>query len=462
MEETNQDVTSDSSILCPTCGFVRVYFNPSLKALHVQKITPSALFKINYYIENGANITYIDFSVNGFREFNYIIKGLTGIKTIIASGNNMNSLLVNFFDSLNTVEKLALSACNLVPSFVSQNSRRLFQYLPALQWLALSSNQLDILAPNTFVDNLNLKGLNLAYNRFRSIPFEIQITPKLYVLDMRGNALTTIDASTRSELDTRSHTSAGFYLYLDGNTLSCACENLDFLMWLSSTHVILDNNRNYTCIDNSGKLTTTLEYKDVEKLWRECSGQYFFYLSIVCFSTLCIGYLLVFIINHNLTYIMSYVLQYFGNFRLHDCKDYKNGVYIGYADNDYAFACHQLLPYIEDKLGLRTFVRDRDLLPSSDVASGIVDAINASWRVVLVFSENFLRADEWMWFTIRCAVYSQTPANPARVVVLVHRRHVHQLPTELLSAVTDDSVIVVTRWEMDYVIQQKLKTLLGQ
>ncbi|XP_059141238.1 toll-like receptor 4 [Physella acuta] len=136
------------------------------------------------------------------------------------------------------------------------------------------------------------------------------------------------------------------------------------------------------------------------------------------------------------------------------------GLFIGYADHDYKFACDSLLPYVETTLGLKAFVRDRDLLPGCDVARGLVEALKSSWRVVLVFSENFLRADDWMWFTIRCAIYSQTPANPSRIVVMVHKQHLHHLPDELLSAVLDENVIVVSRWELDYVIRQKLRTLL--
>ncbi|XP_059174358.1 toll-like receptor 4 [Physella acuta] len=452
--------TGAENVTCSNCGYITFYMPPNLTYMSLRRWIVSAPFTSKVIVKNAVNIDLFDISGCGFRDFIYEIRGLSGLKTALLSGNNMTLLSDTLFDTFQTIEKLDISACKLEPLFISLHSRRLFQNLSLLSWLDMSSNRLDLLAPQTFLDNKNLRGLNLAFNRFRSIPFDLRNAPVLYILDMRGNSLTSIDAKTRLEMDVRSHSSKGFYLYLFGNTLSCACENIDFLLWLTHTDVVLDNGRNYTCIDNDGTLITTLDFQDINKLWRYCSGQYFFYISIVCFSTLCIGYLLTFIVNNKLTYIVSYVLQYFGNFKLHSCKDYKYGVYIGYADKDYGFACHNLLPYIENKLELSAFVRDRDLLPSSDIARGIVDAVNCSWRVVLVFNDNFLKADDWMLFTIRCAVYSQTPANPARVVAMVNKRHVHQLPTELLSAMVDDNIIVVSRWELDYVIRQKLRTLL--
>uniref|UniRef100_A0A2C9LIS6 TIR domain-containing protein n=1 Tax=Biomphalaria glabrata TaxID=6526 RepID=A0A2C9LIS6_BIOGL len=80
--------------------------------------------------------------------------------------------------------------------------------------------------------------------------------------------------------------------------------------------------------------------------------------------------------------------------------DYKTDVYIGYSDEDYRFPCVELREHLERNLKLSTFIIDRDLLASLDKASGIVDAINSCWRVLLVCSKSFLMDEDWSMFTL--------------------------------------------------------------
>ncbi|KAI8779917.1 toll receptor 4, partial [Biomphalaria glabrata] len=67
---------------------------------------------------------------------------------------------------------------------------------------------------------------------------------------------------------------------------------------------------------------------------------------------------------------------------------------------DYQFPCIELREYLERNLKLSTFIIDRDLLASLDKASGIVDAINSCWRVLLVCSKSFLEDEDWSMFTM--------------------------------------------------------------
>ncbi|XP_059174774.1 toll-like receptor 4 [Physella acuta] len=388
-----------SNTLNEECATISGKLSASLKYVHVRRMFDKNSLNIKIDFIDGYNITYLDISECGLSKFNCPILGLENLRTVILSANDLSQLPETIFDATPLLERLATSTCKLQNSMIINKGNRYFSALNHLRWIDLSSNALYFIAPNTFMYNPYLTAVSFANNRFQNIPVDLSYTPQLVILDMSYNSLTTIHKPTRDKLDDLVYRNGYFKLNLDGNIFSCHCENIQFLTWLQNTLVTLDNNRNYTCMDKDGYQKPT---------------------------------------------------------------DYTNGVFIGYADQDYKFTCDLLLPYVETTLGLKAFVRDRDLLPSSDVARGLVEAVNSSWRIILVFNENYLRADDWMWFTIRCAIYSQTPANPSRIVVMVHKQHLHHLPDELLSAVLDENVIMVSTWELDYVIRQKLRTLLLQ
>lgn len=78
-----------------------------------------------------------------------------------------------------------------------------------------------------------------------------------------------------------------------------------------------------------------------------------------------------------------------------------------------------------------------------------MNAINSSWRIILIFSANFLVYDDWAMFTTRSAIYGLSPANPARIVVLVLENLHYRLPQELLCWVTEDNILVLSSWEMN-------------
>ncbi|KAK6985397.1 TLR cluster1 member 2 [Biomphalaria glabrata] len=276
-----------------------------------------------------------------------------------------------------------------------------------------------------------------------------------------NNIITTLPAETTKALDFLHEKNGGFELKLSGNILSCGCRDLPFLHWLNSTLVRLDNNRNYTRMSKDGERTNTLAFSDLESLWRECWGEFFFYIAIITLCLYVIGVVLIFLMLKNKTFLVSYFLQLFGNFKLHTRLDYKTDVYIGYSDEDYRFPCMELREHLERNLRLSTFILDRDLLASLDKASGIVDAINSCWRILLVCSKSFLKDEAWSMFTMRSAMYAQSPDNPARIVIIVHKSCLSLLPKELLSVVNDENIIIVPEWKINYTMSENLRTRLS-
>ncbi|KAH9514939.1 hypothetical protein Btru_021443, partial [Bulinus truncatus] len=436
--------------------------SPSVRSITAVRFIVSQSLSGNLRLTGAENVQYIDLTDNGFVEFYGVIEGLPYLKTLLLGGNNVSKLAETFFDTFPALEDLNLANCRLDPVLMATNSVRVFNKLVFLKSLDLSENALYLLSPGTFsVNKTNLQRLILSQNQFKEIPFHLSDTPNLTELDLTHNALTWLDKPTIEALDLLASGKNGFTLRLSGNVLSCGCQNLQFLQWMLQTKVRLDHDGNYTCINGDGLLVSTGSFHDLDALWRECVGQMFLSVALILLCIYVIGFLSVFLFLKHKTLIRSTVLQILGGFKLHTKDDYDIGVYIGYADADYRFPCTHLREYIEDKLQMSTYISHRDLLPSSYKASAIVDAINSSWRVLLVCSRGFLQDDQWSMFAMRSAVYSQSPGNPDRVLVLVHEQCVHQLPTDLLGALSEDRIIVVDKWEMDYKLREKLRTRLN-
>ncbi|XP_055867397.1 toll-like receptor 4 [Biomphalaria glabrata] len=432
----------------------------SIKYINFKRSSNSQGMMCKYEISGAQNVDYMDFSESGLSNFTGSLKGFISMRTLIVSGNNVNVLNESYLDTFPALENLALANCQLDREFMSIHSGRLFQNLTRLQQLDLSSNLLNYLSTDTFMYNKHLKWLTLAQNQFREIPFSLKYTPELEVLDLRQNSLNTIDMQKAHELDILVSRSGQFQLLLDGNLLTCGCTDLHFLQWMRLTSVTFDQNGNYTCLNNKGERTHTLLYPELGALWRECWGIFFLNMAVILMCFYLIGSFVTFILIKNEKFIASYFLQLIGNFKQHTKEDYPIGVYIGYSDRDYLFPCTDLREFIENSLRLKTFLIDRDLIASVDKASGIVDALNASWRILLVCSESFLKEDDWSMFTMRSAIYTQSPANPARVIILVHKDCLPLLPPALLSSVNDENICVVSEWAMNYEMMQMLTTRL--
>ncbi|XP_035825008.1 toll-like receptor 4 [Aplysia californica] len=396
---------------------------------------------------------------NGFNSFTGHLYGVDHIKVIDLSYNDFSNTAFSFTENFTGIETLVLSHVNFNTHFMSKESHSVFHSMSYLKSLDLSSNSLAELSVGTFRENDKLESLNLANNKFRSVPFDLSLTPQLRHLDLSKNAIFQLSIKQCHELDLHSGKITDFRLVLKDNMLSCSCDSISFLWWLGHTTALLDDGGNYTCITAPGQLSYTSAYTDTRALWRKCFGKMFLWLSLVLLAVMIIGFLAVVLISRHSNYLRAALFKIIDQtFRLKTLEDYPIGVFVGYAEKDYRFPCLQLLPYLED-LHLTVYVRDRDMLPHENVATAIMEAIKNSWRVVLVITEAFLSYDKWSEFTMRSAVYSQCPQNPAKVVLVVEERLRNRLPTQLVAGVGDENVLCLERLVMCYELTQGLKTL---
>nr|KAG5701788.1 hypothetical protein BaRGS_000778 [Batillaria attramentaria] len=349
------------------------------------------------------------------------ITGLDVIETLDLSGSYCFNVSETIFDFCGTLVNLRLSNFNMNPDFFRARAWRMFQNLHLLQTLDLSLNNLIHVDPHMLRAQRRLKQLNLAGNRLQSLSVDLAHHEDLELLDMSHNMLPTLLPGERQALDALAN-KRNFTLRLRGNSLLCACSNLDFLRWLWTTTVHLDADgnmtRNYTCLTDTGEVSDThtmmMRY---DSEWRRCVGQTMLVITSAAFLLQLLVLVIVYVVSRSWTHL-RYAWKVMKGLRLPRREHFEWDAYVGYADDDVELACLTLLPCLEERHGVRLLLRNREELPGTIRAENIVAHIDASWKVLLLVTPAFAR-DEWACgFTVQQAQRSITDTMPDRVIVV--------------------------------------------
>ncbi|XP_012939334.1 toll-like receptor 4 [Aplysia californica] len=440
----------DNSQQCETLAVEKIstiYFSipKTLQILHMESFSRNlGPFSNNIIVTGGKNLRELYLPGNSLKFLSRVIKGISGLETLDISDNDCSVISPVFFQFLASVKTLKIRGALLDSMFMSTHSEHLFRSLTKLRSLDLSNNQLNLLSRDTFQNNSHLQTLNLANNRFTTIPLDLTILPNLTYLDLSRNSISQLSVKDMQLVELHAGTVTEFSLHLTGNMLVCTCSSIQFLTWLQNTKVNLDRPITYSCLTENGTLTTTADFSDVRALWRKCQGQTALLISVIVLCLMSLGFVVTILCWKMKTRLKSFIYRVFlQGFVLHRPRDYRLGVLIGYADADTRLACFTLRDFIHSRLGLSTYVRDINLLPASDMAESIVDAVNSSWRIVLLVTSDYLDRDLWSYFTMKTAAYTVSPSNPGLIVVLLEETVRHRIPACLLRALEEDCILYI-------------------
>ncbi|XP_046326498.2 toll-like receptor 4 [Haliotis rufescens] len=375
------------------------------------------------------------------------VRGLENVSNVDVSGNK----LANAFDfhSFANAKRLSLRNCKL--NFVLEpfSARSIFSSLKSVEYLDVSMNQLQHKELLPLSDTI--VHLNLSHNEFDTIPIETLYYPRLILIDLSFNLIGYLDKDTRSKLDLSAEKN-NLKLIVEGNTFSCSCENLDFILWLMDTPVIDEYDRNFACILNNGTMTGTVDVaNNYKSLNRYCTGKLSLNLSVtfmvVIFTSISASYM----VSKNPMRYRNALMRIFGlGIKYLTPKDFAFTFYIGYCDADIPFVYQKLRPALElYNSPVRLFLKDRDVLPGVVVADGIICGITNSWKSVLVISDDFLEdMSQWSQFTLDAALYSLSDLIPNRIIVLlVGAVQVQDLPESLLNVVEEECILRVEDYQ---------------
>ncbi|XP_046572444.1 LOW QUALITY PROTEIN: toll-like receptor 5 [Haliotis rubra] len=233
---------------------------------------------------------------------------------------------------------------------------------------------------------------------------------------------------------------------IGGNIFSCGCENLDFILWLMDTPVIFDSDRDFPCIQDNGTMTGTAKVV-MNQLYilRHCTGKLLLSLTVTCMIVVLTSVFITYVISKNPTRYRNIVIRRFGfGVEYLAPKQFEFTFYVGYCGSDVPFVYRILRPGLELCIRpVRLFLKDREVLPGQDIAEGIIEGVNGSWKTILVISNDFLE-DSWTHFTVTSALYAMSDVILNRVIVLlVGGVLMEDLPERVLNMVEEDCMLRV-------------------
>ena len=93
-------------------------------------------------------------------------------------------------------------------------------------------------------------------------------------------------------------------------------------------------------------------------------------------------------------------------------------MFVSYAEEDLLWVRQHLIPELEDGLGLRLCIHQRDFLPGANIVDNIINSVVGSRKVMMVFSKYFARS-QWCQFELACCLSYVMDNDDALVIACV-------------------------------------------
>ena len=93
-------------------------------------------------------------------------------------------------------------------------------------------------------------------------------------------------------------------------------------------------------------------------------------------------------------------------------------VFVSYASAELSWVREHLMAELEDRLGLRLCVHERDFIPGKNIVDNIADCVQSSKKILMVFSKDFVRS-QWCQFELAYCLSQVMDYDDALIVVCV-------------------------------------------
>ncbi|KAL8621535.1 hypothetical protein ACOMHN_026207 [Nucella lapillus] len=122
-------------------------------------------------------------------------------------------------------------------------------------------------------------------------------------------------------------------------------------------------------------------------------------------------------------------------------------VFVSYCSQDLAWVRERLMPTLEEGLGLRLCVHERDFVPGRHIVDNIVQHVQASKKILMVFSTHFVRS-QWCQFELSLCLTHVMDYDDALIVVCVDDVLSHDM-TSAMRAVLKTTTYIQWRREVE-------------
>ncbi|OWF51499.1 Toll-like receptor 13 [Mizuhopecten yessoensis] len=410
-------------------------------------------FEIGFVDAQKNNIRILDLSNNLFHSLRGPLVNLKRVQYIDFS-NNYCTYVSEYFFSLDNVIKTLLIQNNLLGLVLYKDtSGNIFRNLTKLEMLDLSSNHIYNLPPLLLKNQYKMRILNLSNNALNEFSLDLSHMKHLQYLDLTHNQLKTIKPDQRDQIDKLRGNNVT--LNLEGNRMTCSCDQLDYLKWLDHNKGLFVNFHTYECEFPNG---TRISFSNFDQTLTEVTKSCDSYIGIIAvFGSMIV--LSISLTISGIVYRYRWKLRYlFYLARIRrggytpvvsavDDDDYEYDAFISYCSGDYLFVLKQVVPNLEDSKGLKLCLHQRDFIPGQEIAQNITNAIHRSRKTVVLLSRKYLDS-YWCKYEFNMArmesIYSR---GGNTVVLLVFYEDIpsRELPFTMMDLIDNESYIEYPR-----------------
>nr|KAG5696804.1 hypothetical protein BaRGS_012827 [Batillaria attramentaria] len=121
-------------------------------------------------------------------------------------------------------------------------------------------------------------------------------------------------------------------------------------------------------------------------------------------------------------------------------QHFQYDVFVSYASEDLQWVRQHLMPELEERLGLRLCVHERDFIPGKPIVDNIEETLQTSKKVLMVFSTDFARS-QWCQFELTLCLSHVMDYDDALLVVLLHDVPAHDMTSAMMAVLRTTTYI---------------------
>ncbi|XP_070191563.1 toll-like receptor 1 [Littorina saxatilis] len=194
------------------------------------------------------------------------------------------------------------------------------------------------------------------------------------------------------------------FLGLDKNPFTCSCDLMWFRNWFVSRPTLFSHKRSpgliYKCNNLHGTNLADFMMTDQACLLSQSVNMAIILVTSAMIVTLT-TVSLVLRFRWHIRLALYEVFRGRGDVRrvrlLADHFEYD--VFVSYSKEDLPWVQERLIPELEGRLGLRLCVHERDFIPGNNIVDNIVECVQSSKKILMVFSKDFVHS-QWCQFEL--------------------------------------------------------------